>query len=197
MAEIPKLTEEQWKECSERLTLYATQKFFCYGWKGNDKRNERIGPKAISPQDLAAEAIISVIQGNRCYNPESYPDFMTFLRSIVDSQINHLAKSAEHRKKKPLVQEAYENADNPVQMEFTGNEPDPSRTCINKELVEKLKESLAPAFNKDKIIREIFECLEAGITTDRDMAELLEVNVQEIYKAKKRFRRKVDKIKLD
>ena len=195
MIEIPELTEEQWKECSERLTYYADQKFFYYGWRGNSKRNERIGPKAISPQDLAAEAIVSVIQGNRHYNPETYPDFMTFLRSIVDSQINNLSKLVEHKRKKSLVQERHENTDNPEPMGFPGNEPDPSRTCINKELVEKLKESLAPDFKEDKLVREIFECLEAGITTRRDMAEVLGVNEKEVDNAQKRLRRRIERIR--
>ena len=142
MTEIPELTNDEWAEYLERLTHYADNKFLAYGWMGNSKKNERIGPRAISPQDLAAEAILSVIQKKRRYNTETYHDFMTFLQSIVDSTINNLSNLVEHKIKKPLLQETYEQTGKPTSVGLSGNEPEPSRICISKELVEKLKASM-------------------------------------------------------
>jgi DNA-directed RNA polymerase specialized sigma24 family protein len=192
MTEIPELTNDEWAEYLERLTYYADNKFLAYGWMGNSKKSERIGPRAISPQDLAAEAILSVIQKRRRYNPDH--DLMKFLQSIVDSTINNLSNLAEHKVKKPLVQETYEQVDNLTSVGFPGNEPEPSRICISKELVEKLKASLTSDFNKDKLIRGLFECMEGGITKRREIAQLLGVRVKEVDNARKRLYRRIREI---
>ncbi len=196
MTEIQELTDDELTECLERLTLHAAQKFYSYGWKGSSKKNERIGPRAKSPQDIASETIISFIQGDRSYNPEAYPDFMAFLRSAVDSQIYNLSKLVEHKIKKPLTQETNEKADNPTSTEFSGTVPGPLRICISKELVEKLKTSLSLVFNKDELVREIFECMEAGVTKRREIAELLGVKVKEVDNARKRLYRRISRISL-
>ncbi len=194
MTEIPELTNDEWAEYLERLTLYAAKRFTYYGWIGNRKKNERIGPKAMSPQDLAANTIINIIEGKRLYNPEAYPNFMAFLCSAIDSQINNLSTLVEHKRKKSLLQEKYENNENTIPTEIQGNEPDPSRSCMNKELVEMLKMSLAPDFNKNKIMRDIFDCMEGGITKRREIAQLLDVNVKEVDNARKRLYRKIREI---
>lgn len=189
MTQIPNLTEEQLKECLEHLTHYAVKKFFLYGWGGSN----RIGPRATSPDDLAAEAIVSLIKGNRNYYSEIHGELMTFLRSAVDSEIWNLSCLVEHKKRRPLPQETNGTSTYLSKRELRSNETDPVQTCINRELIEKLETILAPDFKKDKLIRELFDCWKAGKTTRRDIADELGVKVREIDKARKRLLRRLKK----
>ena len=49
------------------------------------------------PEDIAAQAIVSVIGGERKWEPERGP-LLPFLKRVVDSLLNHLALSADNRR---------------------------------------------------------------------------------------------------
>src|SRR5262249_36753841 len=49
------------------------------------------------PDDVAAQAIVSVIGGERKWDPERGP-LLRFLKRVVDSLLNHLAESVETRR---------------------------------------------------------------------------------------------------
>jgi hypothetical protein len=190
MTELPEFTREQWEEYLDRLTLHAVMKYRFRGWVA--KGGERIGPCSKAPQDVAYEAVLKVLNGERQYNKEVYPDFLSFLRSIVDSIVSHLANSFESRKSKPMpvaitVQEDCQ------EIEFEGNEPTPVSVCINKELAEKVKSVLAAEFNEDAVVKGILDCFQAGITKRAEMAELLEIDTKEIDNARKRLQRVIEK----
>jgi len=51
--------------------------------------------KGLMPEDIAAQAIVSVIGGERKWEPERGP-LLPFLKRVVDSLLNHLALSADN-----------------------------------------------------------------------------------------------------
>jgi DNA-directed RNA polymerase specialized sigma24 family protein len=53
--------------------------------------------KGLMPDDIAAQAIVSVIGGERKWEPERGP-LLPFLKRVVDSLLNHLALSADNRR---------------------------------------------------------------------------------------------------
>jgi DNA-directed RNA polymerase specialized sigma24 family protein len=193
MADIPELTENEWHEFLERLTLHASWKFNRLGWRTRG-RFDRVGPSGASPQDIALDAIVSIFEGKRQYNKNMYPDFYSFLKSIVDSKISHLYESIKNRKiqVEPMPQKLTDDGTY-QDMEFESKAADPAQACINKDIVVKVKELLAEEFINDKIVNGILECLEAGITNRTDMAEMMGVKVKEIDNSQKRLRRAVDK----
>ncbi len=194
MTEIPKLTDGQWAELLERLTYRAVQKFRKYNWRrGDPKKFEWAGPDGTSPEDLALEAITSVIQGVRKYHAEKYQDFYGFLCSVVDSKVFHMAAKASRQptQRMPVMTDA--GSQELIEVELPGNDPDPADVCVNREVVELARAVVEADAEKDPLVLEIFECLEAGFTMPSEMAEALDVKVIEINKAKKRLRRKLNR----
>jgi DNA-directed RNA polymerase specialized sigma24 family protein len=60
--------------------------------------------KGLMPEDVAAQAIVSVIGGDRKWEPERGP-LLPFLKRVVDSLLNHLAESADNRRIERLSQD--------------------------------------------------------------------------------------------
>ena len=70
------------------------------------------------PDDIAAQAIVSVIGGERKWEPERGP-LLPFLKRVVDSLLNHLALSADNRRIERLSQNdrsLYEPSGSPFSM---------------------------------------------------------------------------------
>lgn len=190
MPELVELTRDEWEEYLERLTLYAAKKFLYKGWIA--KGGERTGPQGKAPEDIAYEAVLKVLNGERQYNREAYSDFMHFMRSIVDSLVSHLAKSFESKRFKPMPVATTDQGDC-EEFEFEGKEPAPARTCIHKDLAKKVETILTNEFKGDLVLAGILECFKADVTKPSEMALLLEVDIKEIYNAQKRLQRVIEK----
>ncbi len=52
--------------------------------------------------------------------------------------------------------------------------------------------AIIEAIRSDKLVEDIFECLNSGMTKPADIAIILEVTVKEVNNAQKRLKRKVD-----
>lgn len=193
MADITGFTENELKNFLERLVLYASWKFNRLGWRTR-KGFDRAGPSGASPQDIAQEAITSILEGKRKYNREAYSGFYHFLKSIVDSKISHLCESVKNEKVK-IVSISQRAADNDTyeDMEFESKETNPAKTYINEDVANNVKELLAKEFIDDEIVNGILDCVEADIMKPANMAEIMDVDIKEIYNAKKRLRRTIIK----
>jgi hypothetical protein len=187
LATIPSLSDEEWGELLERLTLYAAYKMIRLYWRG--VRGSRGGktPGGLEPQDLAAEAVLSVIDGTRTWNHDVAPDLLGFLRGVVDSKISHLVESLENRVTRRANPSGCGSA-NPGTIE-TGI--DPVEVSADAEYQERFRRLVTKAISGDKLVFKVFECLQAEITKPADMAVVLDVEVQQINNAQKRLRRKV------
>ena len=194
MTEIPDLTDEQWSELLERLTLQALWKYRKYGWtrRHQDKR-EWAGPDGTSPEDVALEAVSLVMSGQRKYNKKTHPDFTKYMRSVVDSLVSHLAEKATSRKTGRIPLRTDGDTGDMVEVEFQGTDLDPADVCIAREVMELTREVVLVDAKDDPLVLQLFECLEAGITKRAEIAEYLEIDVGEVDKAQKRFRRKLDR----
>jgi DNA-directed RNA polymerase specialized sigma24 family protein len=181
MADIASITEDQWREYQAWLTLCAGYFFAGCGW------GSTAGPRGVTPDDIAAEAICRVLRRQRRYDPAKYPDLKLYLRGVVMSLVSHLAESAGVRRVRPFPQVQQDGTDDPVDMEPEGDEPAPSENCIRKETVDTLK-TVAVGEQNDLVVR-ILTCLDAGITKPAEMAQHLGVPVRQINNAQKRLRR--------
>jgi hypothetical protein len=189
VTDIASLTEDQWADYQKRLALHAGGFFIAYGW---GTYGRWAGPGGATPGDIAAEAILKVLDGTRHHDPAKCPDLLVFLRHVVRSEVSHLAESAGTQRVRPLTQVQHAGADDPVDMEPEGDEPDPLQNCIKKEIVDKLK--AVAAQDQDDLVTGIVECLDAEITKPVEMAEYLGVPVETINSAQKRFWRKAVKV---
>lgn len=194
MTGLPNLTDEQWAELLERLTHHALRKYRKCGWNRGDRhKREWAGPDGTAPEDIALEAVSLVINGQRKYDANAQPDFLNYVRSVVDSLVSHLAEKAAGRKtgRMPLRPEG--DTGDMVEVEFQGADPDPGDVCVARDVMELTREVVLGEAQDDPLVMQLFECFEAGITKRAEVAEYLEVDVSEVDKAQKRFRRKLDR----
>jgi len=175
------MTEDQWEELLERLTWHAQQKYLRLVWRGVPGAYGGLAPGGIDPADLATQAIVDVIEGRRRWNPLAAPDFLDYLRGVVDSKISHLVRGRENRPGRATT----------LAEAIPSREPAPESAAADEEELMLLQELLSVAVERDPIARHVVECLEEGVTRPAEMALRVGVDVQEIYNAQKRLRQKI------
>jgi hypothetical protein len=186
---IPAFTEDQWLKTLARLIVYAQGKFRRLGWYHDGKF---ISPMGHKPKEIATEAIVRVIEGKRVYNAEKCPDFHQFLRWVVRSIISSIVTSSDFKRREPPPSFiAGEGENNEIELE--GKELEPFQIYATKELAEKMKLLLQKKFSEDKLVCDLIDCLSAGIDKASEIAEYLEVDVKEIYNARRNLQREVEK----
>lgn len=98
---VKELLYVDWGETGMKLAAYAAFRFRNLSWRtGSDVALA----KGLMPDDIAAQAIVSVIAGERRWEPERGP-LLPFLKRVVDSLLNHLALSADNRRIERLFQD--------------------------------------------------------------------------------------------
>ena len=195
MGNIPNWTDDEWSEAVERLTLHAHRKFARLHWRLSFAQGGT-APGGVTPQDLVAESIEDAIAGTRNWNPAAEPEFYNFLRSVVDSKVNHLAESLENQMSRRI--RAPVDADKPPpEYEIADRTPDQLTVLINKASLEKFRTAVLSAIQGDSLVEGLFSCLEAEVTSPQEIAVLLDAKVKDINNAQKRLRRKVEQIMKD
>ena len=87
------LLNADWRDIGIRLTAYASWKARNLQWRSGRTDSLAAGKTA---EDLAADAILKVIEGTRVWDPGRVP-LLTFLQRVVDSLVSHLSESADNR----------------------------------------------------------------------------------------------------
>lgn len=90
-----------WADVGIRLAAYATWKARNLHWR-TGRSDLLAGGK--TPEDLAAEAILKVLEGERAWDPNRGP-LLPYLEGVVDSLVSHLATSPDNR-----IQESWSDA---------------------------------------------------------------------------------------
>jgi DNA-directed RNA polymerase specialized sigma24 family protein len=193
LVNVPQLSDDQWTELVERLTLHASCKMLRLYWRGILGSRGGMAPGGIEAADLAAAAIVDVLEGNRVWDPKAHPDLLNFLRSVVDSKVNHLVEGVENQKtRRHAATNSGEEGASAYQV--AGREPVPADFVANRESADKLRSSIFKALEGDEIAYNVFECLDAEITKPSEIAQMLGVPVTDINNAQKRLGRAVLKI---
>jgi hypothetical protein len=97
-----------WADIGVRLTAYASWKARNLRW-----RTGRVDALAAgkTPEDLACEAILKVLDGERAWDPDRGA-LLPYLQGVVDSLLSHLAASADNRSQEPWT-DAHDHAGEP------------------------------------------------------------------------------------
>ncbi|MFM8272335.1 MAG: RNA polymerase sigma factor [Gemmata sp.] len=181
MEHLPELTEKQWTELLERLTWHAQRKFLRLVWQGIPAASGGRAPGGIEPPDLAAQAILDVLEGRRSWNRAAEPDFLRFLQGVVDSKVGHLARGRENRPSRaPVLAE-----------EIPSREPTPELSAVAGDNLAHLQHILISAVGQDPVAWQVIECLESGLTRPAEIALRLGIPVRAVYNARKRLRQKI------
>lgn len=189
MAKLTDISDDEWLGLNSRLTLYALRKMRRLCWRGARPAERPTAPGGQGPEDLAATAIERVLDGSRAWDASADP--FDHLCSVLDSLVSHLVGGWENRNVRGMpTARSDDGPERPV--ELPGREPDPSHAAAESEEAHQYRAAVRDAVAKDPLAAGIFDCLQAGYSTPADMAELLDVDVEQIYTAKRRLERAVN-----
>lgn len=192
MAELHDLSNEELARLVEVLTIYADDKMVRLYWRGLPPSRGGHAPGGIEPGDLVQEALVDLLTGKRKRDSKKYPDLLQFLKSVIDSKVNHLAESLENKTTRRLEggfsgsqtcqAQAYDPAD---------CTPNPSEIVTDAESAQRFQAAVLAAIGDDPEAKTVLDLVEAGLEKPADIAEELGIPVLEINNIQKRLRRKL------
>ena len=192
------LDQHPWEDTIPKLVTHALKKSRRLYWRAIYGGHLPEGKEAV---DLVHQAIEKLLTGQREWNPDANPDLFLYLRGIVDSDLNHLAKSWENRfTQSEMMQVSGTDCDG-EEKEFSVINMVPSAVPNPEEvLLHQGEESRADGFfwgfyeslaDKPRL-QKIIECILDDVEKPADIAEKLGEPVNEIYNARKQLQRRLD-----
>ena len=191
MAQLDNVGPQDWEEILERLTRHAHYKLLRLVWRGVPFSRGGAPPGGVEAADLASEAIVDFLDGRRKRDPEVQPDLLTFLKGVVDSKVSHLVESVENVSTARLT-EGQERGGVQAIGHSSSATVAASELIIDQEGLEQFRLRIWREIEDDNLAIQILDCYEAGLKKPAEMAEAIGVEVEEIYNAQKRLRRKVE-----
>ena len=101
--ELLALSDVETETLLKRLTLHAHCKMRHLTWRGVSVNRGDAVPGGYEAYDFALDAIEKLLDGRRPWNREKYMTLEAALRSTIDSDINHLAESADNARGRRLA----------------------------------------------------------------------------------------------
>lgn len=186
--------DDRLRELVDRLARYAHYKIARLRWRGVPYARGGRPPGGVSPEDLAVDAVVMLINGARPWNRDRYPTELDFLKSVVDSLVNHLAESAGNRLERNPGPPR-EGGDAGTLERRSTITPGPLQVATDRDELARFQSAIRAALDGDSLAVEILQCLEQGFDKPSEMAELLGKPVKDINNAQVRYRRAVDRVR--
>ncbi len=194
---IELLEAHPWDETIPKLFAHALRKSRRLFWRGI-----RGGPlpKGNEIQDLVSEAIEKVLTGQRKWDPDTNPDLFLLLRSVVDSDINHLKDCWENGAIRSESTTIVRGSDGSGEHETSVFDKTPCPLATpEQEVFQKEEEARCEAFfwgfyetlSEKPTLQQIVECIYDDTPKPADIAQRLGVPVNDIYNAKKQLSRRL------
>jgi DNA-directed RNA polymerase specialized sigma24 family protein len=165
------LREADWEDIGVRLTAYAMWKARNYRWRTGQVWALAAGN---TPEDVAREAIMKVLDGSRAWEPARGP-LLPYLEGVVDSLMSHLAGST----------------DNVVLKRWHDRAPEPAARDAGDgadvDIIERLRTTLHAQQANDLLA--ILDVVQVSGATPRAIALALRTSVKDVNNRLKRLRR--------
>lgn len=197
---LDRLEAADWKDISLRLAHFAVWRASLYKWNSGDTG---LLPRGKTPEDVACEAIEKVWNGTRNWDPEIYPDLLKHLMKIVESDISHLFKSADHRKRAraALSRKTPEGEEDPdPDQSFLENAAidlsTPEALLVSDEeeqLRERIRNDFYSLVEGDDDLESVLLCFEEGIFKPEAIAVETGLDKKKVYNLKKKLLRRAAK----
>jgi hypothetical protein len=150
-----------------------------YGWMGTDSL-----PHGLDAASLALEAITRVLDGRRRdWDPEKESTRLDYLKSVVKSIISSEIVPAVRRS--PEADSVSRDGHDLIAA-ASSTEPAPDEILLLDELKERMRAALDEY--EDQLV---LECLFDDITRPGDIAEVVGLPVQEVYRIKRKIQRRL------
>lgn len=187
------MNDDELNELVARLTYHADCKLSRLKWRGMSLKSKGAAPGGVGPEDLAAQAIVDVIDGTRAWDPEKDPDLLKYLKGVIDSLVSNLVNRKENKTTRRLDGRDG-SLDESEECHLPDSAPCPYDVVADRESMDFFRAAVVAAIKDDPLAVSLFECLEAEMTKPSEIAELLGTDVSEIYNAQKRLKNKVTKV---
>ncbi|MBS1808800.1 MAG: hypothetical protein JST84_11455 [Acidobacteria bacterium] len=207
--EIEKMSDEDRKKLILSLGRYADNQRRFYYWYTMDP--EAL-PKGHTPASIVGLALETVLRGKTWqWQPDKVPDLKRHLMNFIDDCLRKLSINRENKLLKP---EPTETEDEQYNREFicwqsgsdkrdpksdwlARQQTTPEELLLEKERQAQIKHAMSILLNlskDDPILLKVIAAKLEGYEKSSEIAERIEVEVKEVYKATKRFDRKVAEV---
>jgi hypothetical protein len=182
------------------LGFYALKVRNEYHWRTKDR--EAL-PKGETIKSIVSLALERVLSGERRWNPAQQPDFMKFMRDVIDSLINHLARSKDNALLTTLPEESFQDEiswraepDNarPGAEWLARSEATPEQALIDEESEEQKNKAIRILLDEcvaDQTLSKVVGAMLGGCDHCGEIAAAVGIEVREVYNAMKRLDRRV------
>ena len=193
---LERLEAANWEYIALALTDYALFKVRRLKWRTGDKESL---PKGMTVGDLAYNAIKEVWSGDRRWNPTESPDLLAYLKSVVDSLVNHLVNSADHLQVRRMpetsdgaeLEELLKVADpgSDTARDIVTVQHDPETLAISKMTAERLVGALFEEIAGDGELEGMVTALMGGAVKPKEIAKEMGIEVERAYKLREKLNR--------
>lgn len=194
---IELLEAHPWDETIPRLLAHAAGKAKRLFWRGIYGGNL---PEGKEIQDIVSQAIEKVFSGQRQWDPDTNPDLLLFLRSVIDSDLSHLADSWDNgaMRSASMANSADDGDCSEQEISIIDRFPSPTATP-EEEVLQHEDEARCEAFfwgfygalSDKPTLQQIVECIYDDILKPADIAQKLGLPVNDIYNASKQLTRRL------
>jgi hypothetical protein len=195
---LNKLRHADWDRLSLILAGYAVNKTRRLFWKSGTYEQLARGETAESLVTLAVEKVLS---GERRWDVARYPDLETFLKSIMDSLINHLAMSVDNRELERLPEDP--EARDALLRKAASAAPgshlrDPETALFEKESARREAEMVAKVkalISDDPDLVKVWDCLWNSVNKPQDIAQETGLSIEQVYQLRRKLKRRLEELR--
>jgi hypothetical protein len=207
--EVEKMSDEDRKKLILSLGRYADNQSRFFYWH---TRNSEVLPKGHTPSSVVGLALETVLIGKTWqWHPDKVPDLKRHLMNFIDDCLRKLSISSENKLLRP---EPIETEDEKQNSDFISwhsgsdkrdtktdwlarQQTTPEELLREKERQAQIKQAmtiLSDISKDDPILLKVIAAKLEGYEKSSDIAERIEVDVKEVYKATKRLDRKIAEV---
>lgn len=163
--------DELWRSAFKRLGLWTIKKH---------------GVNREEAEELVREAVVQFLTTGGALDPADYGGFL----KAIGSRINGIA--INRRRKKVLHAVGLTDDGLPAEPQ---DPPDPEQSILGREIARKAITTLLEKVSGDDLVYSIILCMIDGIEDPAAQASALQVEVRELYNARRRLKSHVESIK--
>ena len=180
-----------WDDAIPRLLHYALQRIRRNSWKG-------ISGSSQLAQDIVQDAVLKIHTGERSWDPATHPDLFIYLKGVIKSMISHAVLSPQNKRQILESSMSVEN-ETPFLETVSSGLPSPLQNIAAQEAEKDANEficNLIDYLHDDPPLMKIVECILDDIVKPRDIAQKLNIDINEVYNRQKRLCRAFENFKL-
>ncbi|HWB53914.1 MAG TPA: hypothetical protein VG722_06965 [Tepidisphaeraceae bacterium] len=192
MEEIRNLSAAELERLVKRLVHHAWCNMRYRTYRGASLARSGL----LEAGDFVDIAFKKALSGQRTWNKLMYATLEGFLRSVIDSEMNHTVTSPDSERGRHFPENAT-GSQQATTYEPPSSEPDPARIVVDQEWPERQKQFHDAAVQQlegEQFLIDLLNCLEAEISEPAEIATLLGVTVDHVNNEKKRLRRKLERL---